>query len=247
MAALVLVALLLGAWQLYVAVSGISEIVLPAPTEVADALWRDRDLLWDNAVVTGQEIVLGLALALAAGAALAVALHFSGLLRRASMPLLISTQAVPIAVLAPVLVAWWGFGIFPKLVVVALVCFFPVVVTTLDGLRAVDPDLHKLLRTLGASRWQRFRFAEAPAALPAALSGAKIAVAVGGIAAVFAEYTGSSEGLGHLLLQSVPQLETARAWAAVVVLAAISIACFYALALAERGLAPWAHRRKDPR
>jgi putative hydroxymethylpyrimidine transport system permease protein len=128
---------------------------------------------------------------------------------------------------------------------VALVCFFPIVVTTLDGLASVDPDQHKLLRTLGASRWQTFRWAEAPAALPAALSGAKIAVAVGGIAAVFAEYAGSEDGLGHLLLQSIPQLETARAWAAVVVLAALAVACFALLALAERHLAPWAHRRKD--
>jgi ABC-type nitrate/sulfonate/bicarbonate transport system permease component len=173
-------------------------------------------------------------------------MHLSRTLRRAIEPLLIGSQAIPIPVLAPLLVVWWGFDIFPKLVIVALVCFFPVAVTTLDGLRSVDPDLHKLLRTLGASRWQRFLYAELPAALPAALSGAKIAVAIGGIAAVFAEYAGSSEGLGHLVLQAIPQLETARAWAAVVVLAAFTISCFYALSVAERMLTPWAHRRKDP-
>ena len=160
-------------------------------------------------------------------------------------PLLVGTQAIPIVTIAPLLVAWFGYGILPKLVIVALVCFFPIVVTTLDGLAAVDPEQHKLLRTLGASRAQTFRWVEAPAALPAALSGAKIAVAVGGIAAVFAEYAGSEKGLGHLLLQSIPQLETARAWAAVVVLAALAICCFSLLALAERRLAPWAHR-KDP-
>jgi putative hydroxymethylpyrimidine transport system permease protein len=147
--------------------------------------------------------------------------------------------------IAPLLAAWFGYGLLPKLVIVALVCFFPIVVTTLDGLASIDPEQHKLLRTLGASRAQVFRWVEAPAALPAALSGAKIAVAVGGIAAVFAEYAGSENGLGHLLLQSIPQLETARAWAAVVVLAALAVFCFSLLALAERRLAPWAHRRKD--
>jgi ABC-type nitrate/sulfonate/bicarbonate transport system permease component len=102
------------------------------------------------------------------------------------------------------------------------------------------------MRTLGASRWQAFRWVEAPAALPAALSGAKIAVAIGGTGAVFAEYAGSEKGLGNLLLQSTPQLETARAYAAVVVLAALAITCFALLALAERRIAPWAHRRKEP-
>ena len=127
-------------------------------------------------------------------------------------------------IIAPLLVVWFGFGIVPKLAIIALVCFFPVVVTTLDALRAVDPDQLKLLRTLDASRWQAFRWAEAPAALPAALSGAKIAVAVAVIGAVFAEYAGSSEGLGHLMLQAIPQLETARAYAAVVLLAAFAVA-----------------------
>jgi ABC-type nitrate/sulfonate/bicarbonate transport system permease component len=202
--------------------------------------------LWDNLLVTAQEVVLGLAVALAAGALLAIGLHMSRPLRRAVYPLLVGTQAIPIVTIAPLLATWFGYGLLPKLVVVALVCFFPIVVTTLDGLASIDPEQDKLMRTLGASRWQALRWVELPAALPAALSGAKIAVAVGGIAAVFAEYTGSEDGLGHLLLQSIPQLETARAWATVVVLAALAVCCFALLALAERRLAPWAHRRKDP-
>ena len=246
MLAAALFVLLLGAWELYARLGNVDNFILPAPTEVGQALWDDRSLLWDNLLVTAQEVVLGLALALVIGAALAVALHFSPLLRRAVYPLLVGSQAIPIVTVAPLLVVWFGYGLLPKLAIVALVCFFPIVVTTLDGLRSVEPEQHKLLRTLGASRWQAFRWAEAPAALPGALSGAKIAVAVGGIAAVFAEYAGSEDGLGHLLLQAIPQLETARAWAAVVVLAALAVACFSLLALAERRLAPWAHRRKDP-
>ena len=245
MAAALVIILLLGGWEAYARLGPIDDFILPAPDQVASSLLHDRGLLWDNLLVTAQEVVLGLALALAAGALLALALHSFGPLRRAVYPLLVGTQAIPIVTIAPLLVAWFGYGILPKLVIVALVCFFPIVVTTLDGLAAVDPEQRKLLRTLGASRAQVFRWVEAPAALPAALSGAKIAVAIGGIAAVFAEYAGSEKGLGHLLLQAIPQLETARAWAAVVVLAALAICCFSLLALAERRLAPWAHR-KDP-
>jgi ABC-type nitrate/sulfonate/bicarbonate transport system permease component len=245
MAAALVVILLLGGWEAYARLGSVDDFILPAPDQVASSLYHDRGLLADNLLVTAQEVVLGLALALVAGALLALALHSFASVRRAIYPLLVGTQAIPIVTIAPLLAAWFGYGILPKLVIVALVCFFPIVVTTLDGLAAVDPEQHKLLRTLGASRAQVFRWVEAPAALPAALSGAKITVAVGGIAAVFAEYAGSEKGLGHLLLQSIPQLETARAWAAVVVLAALAISCFSLLALAERRLAPWAHR-KDP-
>ncbi|WP_205697272.1 ABC transporter permease [Conexibacter sp. SYSU D00693] len=245
-APLVLVALLVGAWELYAQLGSLDEFILPAPSAVAEALWTDRGLLWDDLLVTGQEVVLGLLLAIAAALALAIAMHFSAVLRAALYPLAVGTQAIPIVTIAPLLAAWFGFGMLPKLLIVALVCFFPIVVTTLDGLARVDAEQRKLLRTLGASRWQTFRFAELPAALPAALSGARIAVAIGGIAAVFAEYAGSSEGLGNQLLQSIPQLETARAWAAVVLLAALAVLCFALLGLAERRLAPWNRPRKDP-
>ena len=243
---LVLLALL-GAWEAYCAISGIDEFLLPSPTEIAAALVDDRGLLWDNFLVTATEVAFGILVALAAGFGLACALHVSRTARGALFPLLVGSQAVPIVIIAPLLVAWWGFGIVPKLAIIGLVCFFPVVVTTLDALRRVDPEQLKLLRTLDATRWQAFRFAEAPAALPAALSGAKIAVAIAVIGAVFAEYAGSSEGLGHLMLQAIPQLETARAYAAVVVLAAFAVSLFFALQLAERRLAPWAHRPQGPR
>jgi ABC-type nitrate/sulfonate/bicarbonate transport system permease component len=140
------------------------------------------------------------------------------------------------------LVFWWGFGMLPKLAVVALICFFPVLVTTVDALRAVDRDQLKLLRTLDASRWQAFRLAELPAALPAALSGARIALAIGVIGAFIAETTtptsGPYPGLGREILSDV-NFQTARAYAGTIVLFAFAIACFYALSLAQRKLAPW--------
>jgi ABC-type nitrate/sulfonate/bicarbonate transport system permease component len=243
--AVALVLALLGGWELYARVGAVDDFILPAPSEVAQALWDDRGLLGSNLLVTAEEVGLGILVALALGFALAVALHFSRTLRRGVYPLLVASQAVPIVIVAPLLVVWFGFGIVPKLAIIALVCFFPVVVTTLDALASVDPDQLKLMRTLDASRWQAFRWAEAPAALPAALSGARIAVAVAVIGAVFAEYAGSSRGLGHLMLQAIPQLDTARAYAAVVLLAAFAVLLFCALGVAERRLLPWTHRSQE--
>jgi ABC-type nitrate/sulfonate/bicarbonate transport system permease component len=248
--ALALATALLGAWECYVDLAGVEADVLPAPHAVAAALWNSGDLLLRNFAVTAEEVVLGLALALAGGFLLAVAIHLSPLLRRAVYPLAVGSQAVPIPVIGVLLVFWWGFGLLPKLVVVALICFFPVVVTTVDGLAAVDPDQPKLLRTLDASRWQAFRLAELPAALPAALSGARIALAVGVIGAFIAETTtptsGAYPGLGREIITDV-NFQTPRAYAGAAVLFVFAIACFYALALAERMLAPWSTRlRGDP-
>ncbi len=232
----------LGAWEAYARLGSVDDFILPGPTEIAQALVDDRGLLWDNLLVTAQEVGLGILAALLLGALLAVALHFSTTLRRGAYPLLVASQAVPIVIVAPLLVVWFGFGILPKLAIIALVCFFPVVVTTLDALDRVDPDLRKLMRTFGASRWQTFRIVEAPAALPGVLTGAKLSVAVASIAAIFAELAGSEEGLGNLMLKAIPQFETARAFAAVLILSAFSVALFGALALAERRLVPWTHQ-----
>jgi putative hydroxymethylpyrimidine transport system permease protein len=237
-----LVVVLLGAWQAYARLGGIDDFLLPAPTEVAQALWDDRALLWHDFKVTAGEVLLGIVVAVAAGVLCAVALHFSGTLRRTTYPLLVASQTIPIVIVAPLLVVWLGYDLAPKLAIIGLICFFPITVTTLDGLARVDPDLRKLMRTLDASRLQAFWRVEAPAALPALFSGAKIAVAVAVIGAVLAEQAGSSDGLGHLILQAIPQFETARAYAAVAVLSAFAIALFGALALAERLLIPWAHR-----
>ncbi len=243
MAALLAIALL-GGWEAYVRLGGIEELILPAPSAIAAALVEDRALLWDNLVVTSGEVLLGIAAALAVGVALAVAIHASPTLRRAVYPLLIASQTIPLVIVAPLVIVWLGFDLAPKVAIVALIAFFPVAVSTLDGFARVDSDLLKLMRTLGATRWQAFRHVEAPAALPASLSGAKIAVAIAVIGAVLAEQAGSSEGLGHLLLQAIPQLETARAYAAVVLLAALALLLFGSLSLLERRLLP--HPPRQP-
>jgi len=241
-----IVALLLGAWELAARLDVIADalklepFLVPAPSDIAQALWQDRELLLENTWVTLQEVLAGFALSVAAGVAFAVVLHLSPTLRRAFYPLLVASQTVPIVVLAPILVVWLGFGIGPKLAIIALICFFPVTVNTLDGLGAVDPDLMKMMRTLDASRWQTLRRIEAPTALPYLFSGAKIAVAIAVIGAVFGEWAGSSSGLGHLIQEASAQLQTDRTFAAVVVLSAIAITLFALLAALERRIAWWA-------
>jgi putative hydroxymethylpyrimidine transport system permease protein len=236
---------LVAAWQLAATTGAIADalsleaFLVPSPSEIADSLWENRSLLAENAWVTLREILLGFGCALVAGLGFAVLLHLSETLRRATYPLIVASQTIPIIVVAPILVVWFGYGIGPKLAIVALICFFPITVNALDGLRSVDPEAVKLMRTLDASRWQTFHRVEAPTALPYAFSGAKIAVAVAVIGAVFGEWAGSSSGLGHLMLQDNAQLETARLFAAVAVLSLIAIVLFGLLALVERRVVTW--------
>jgi ABC-type nitrate/sulfonate/bicarbonate transport system permease component len=244
---LLLVAALVGAWELYTDSGAVDAFVLPAPHAIVSAGVDNGGLLLSNLAVTAREVALGIALALALGFALAVAIHFSPALRRAVYPLAVGSQAVPIVIFAPLLVFWWGFGVLPKLAVIVLICFFPILVTTVDALATVDPDQVKLLRTLDASRWQAFRFGELPAALPAALSGARISLAIAVISAYIAEtstatYASGPTGLGREIQSDVTALQTPRAYAAAVLLFAFAIACFYLLTLAERRVAPWTVR-----
>jgi putative hydroxymethylpyrimidine transport system permease protein len=245
-APLAIVAALIGGWELFARLGGVENYLLPAPSEVARALVEDRRLLLPDTWVTAREVLLGFALAIAAGLAIAVALHLSSLLRRAFYPLVVASQAVPVVVIAPILVIWLGFGIAPKLIVIALICFFPVVVNTLDGLRSVDQDQVKMLRTLDASRWEVFRRLELPHSLPYLFSGAKVAVAVSVIGAVFAELVGSDAGLGHAIQVGTAELLTARVFAAVLILSAMAIALFAFVAAVERLALPWASRERRP-
>jgi putative hydroxymethylpyrimidine transport system permease protein len=233
----------IGLWELYCDLKGstFSSAILPAPHQVAKALYEDRGLLWSNFLVTAKEVLLGILVAAVLGAILSVAIHFSPTVRRATYPLVVASQAVPVPILAPVLVFWLGFGLLPKLVVVAVVSFFSVVVTTSAGLASVDPDLLKLMRTFDASRLRTFRHVELPAALPSVFAGAKIAVAVSVIGAVLAEYTGSNSGLGYVILVSEPQLLVSRAMAAVVILSLFAIGLFALLGLIERLALPWVY------
>ena len=228
-----------GLWELVVRAAHVDEYLFPAPSAVARSLGSDAGMLGDATWITLREVLLGYALSLALGLALAVVLHLSATLRRALLPLLVLSQTVPTVVLAPILAILLGFGIGPKLVVVAIVCFFPVVVNGVDGLRSTDAELVRMMRTLDASRLDVFRRVELPGALPAAFSGARIAATYAAIGAVFGEWAGSSGGLGWLITQSQSSFDTPRIFAAVLVLSAIALGLYGVVNLAERLLCPW--------
>jgi NitT/TauT family transport system permease protein/putative hydroxymethylpyrimidine transport system permease protein len=243
--AVLVIAGLLAAWELSARwdvlsnLLSVEDFLVPAPSQIAESLAEDRSLLAEDAWVTLQEVVLGFLLAAVVGVTLAYLIHLSDTARRALYPLLVGSQTIPIITIAPILVVWFGFGLGPKLGIIALVCFFPITVNTLDGLRSVDPDLIKMMRTMGASRQQTLWRVEAPWALPFTFSGAKVAIAVAVIGAVFGEWAGSDEGLGHLMLTAQSQLLTARVFAAIAVLSAMAIALFALLTLLERRVVTW--------
>jgi NitT/TauT family transport system permease protein/putative hydroxymethylpyrimidine transport system permease protein len=240
--------LLLGAWELAARwdlianALSIEDFLVPAPSDIATSLWEDRSLLADDTWVTLREVVLGFLFALAAGLAFALVLHLSDTLRRAFYPLLVASQTIPPVAVAPILVVWFGFGLGPKILLIALVCFFPVTVNTLDGLRAVDPQLITMMRTLGASPAQILGRVELPSALPFFFSGTKIAIAVAVIGAVFAEWAGASSGLGHQVLIASSNLLTARMFAAITLLSVMAIVLFALVSLVEKRVVTWDRR-----
>jgi len=195
--------------------------------------------LLDNAWVTLYEVLLGLAVSIAAGLLFAVAMHLNRTLREAAYPLLVASQAIPIVVLAPIFVLAFDYGIGPKIAIVALICFFPITVNVLDGLRAVDPGHLKLMRSYGASRLRTLRSVELPAALPSFFSGLRIAASVSVIGAVFGEWAGADEGLGRLVLRGNDELQTPRVYAGILILTLMAVALFSLASLAERLACPW--------
>jgi putative hydroxymethylpyrimidine transport system permease protein len=239
----IVVILIAVAWDLVVHLGNVADYIFPSLESVARSLGKNwpgvlAAALW----VTAREMLLGFAIAAVAAVAIAVALHGSATMRTAVYPLLIGSQAVPIVVIAPILAIIFGYGIAPKLVVVAITCFFPIVVSLVDGLAAADPDLIKVMRTLDGGRLATLWRVEAPGALPSLFSGLRIAAVYAPVGAVFGEFAGSQNGLGYVLIQATPQLATDLVFAAVFLLAALSVALFVGLTLLERICCPWAGR-----
>ena len=240
-----LIALFVLAWQGVASLESVDDLTLASPVETLEALRDDWSLLWDNALVTLVEVLLGLALATFLGVTFAVAMHLVRPLRDAAYPLLVGSQAIPVVVLAPLFVLAFDYGIGPKVAIVALICFFPITVNLLDGLRSVEPELLKLMRSLGSSRLRTLRSVEFPSALPFLFSGLKVAATVSVIGAVFGEWAGADKGLGRLVLLGNNQLQTPRVYAGIVLLTLMAVGLFALVALSERVACPW-NRKEQP-
>jgi ABC-type nitrate/sulfonate/bicarbonate transport system permease component len=245
----VIAACLLGlfvlAWQGVASLDSVDDLIVASPTQTLETLGDDSALLWDNALVTLVEVLLGLAIAIPLGVTLAVAMHLVRPIRDAAYPLLVGSQAIPIVVLAPIFVLAFDYGMGPKVAIVALISFLPITINLLDGLRSVPPELLKLMRSMGASRLRTLRSVELPSSLPFLFSGLKIAATVSVIGAVFGEWAGADEGLGRLVLLANNQLQTPRVYAGTVLLTLMAVGLFVTVVLIERVACPWNRKEQS--
>lgn len=238
-APLALLVVLLIAWEAAPRALSTPRWMLPTPTDIARAAIEVRDVLPGHVRTTMIEALLGLAAAATAGLGVALAIASSALVRRLLYPLLVISQNIPLIVLAPLLAVWFGFGMLPKVLIVALVGFFPIAIATAEALLHADTELIDLLRTMGASRWQVLRIVRLPGAVPAFFAGLRISATYAIFGAVIGEWVGARAGLGLFITRSQTGYRTDRVFVAVIVIAAISIALFALVQFAARLAMPW--------
>ncbi|HLI51285.1 MAG TPA: ABC transporter permease [Thermomicrobiaceae bacterium] len=236
---IVLLVLLVVAWEIAVRLSQTPAWILPPPSKISAALADNWRVLLHHSWVTLEETLIGLGLSFACGVATATVIASSRSIERSVYPIVVASQAIPIIALAPILLIWFGYGLAPKVIVILLFCFFPITVNTIDGFRAVDQEQVDLLRSLGASRWFILRTVRLPSALPYVLSGTRIAAAVSVVGALVGEWVGSSAGLGYYMIRSASAFATDKVFAAILITAVIGIALFLSVTLLERLLMPW--------
>lgn len=246
-----LLSLFFAAWEGAIRVFHIPDYLLPAPSKIFKALAVRFDLLWQNTGVTLEPIALGFAISLVSGLALGILIFYSPTLEKALYPLLIASRNVPLFTIAPLLVVWLGFDLWPKVALAVTIAFFPIVVNTYDGLRAIDPDLIHLMHTLQAGRWQTLKKVRLPGALPFIFSGVKLGLVYSVLGALFAEmvvggqkWTPSGEtlgGLGYWIRHATSFGHLDLAFAMIFWLAGLSLALFGLVLGLERWMLRWQH------
>jgi NitT/TauT family transport system permease protein len=237
--ALLTFVLLFVIWEVGVRMAGVATYLLPPPSLVWTEFLRRWPRVYDAALITGQEIVLGYLIAVVVSIPLALAIAYSRFLESSIYPVIIFLQIVPKIAIAPLFIIWFGFGLTPKLLLVFLLSFFPIVVSAIAGFKSIDPDVVDLGRSTGASEWRMFRKIRLPQALPQIFTGLKVGAALAATAAVVAEFVASDRGLGYLLLEYNGQLETPMVFAVIIVLSLIGLAVYYTVELLERVMIPW--------
>jgi len=230
---------ILGLWQAVVVIFDMPSFILPAPIEVLTRLVTRFDVLMKHTFVTGQEIILGLLLGLAMGLMFALQMLLFKPLKRWLLPILIASQAVPVFAIAPVLMLWLGYGIASKVVMAAIIIFFPVTTCCYDGLRNTPTGYLDLAKTMGASKWQLLKHIQLPAALPTLASGIRVAVVIAPIGAVVGEWVGSSAGLGYLMLQANARMIIDEMFAALFILALLSVSLYFITDKLLKKFIPW--------
>ncbi|MGR9170498.1 ABC transporter permease [Rhizobium sp. KDH_Rht_773_N] len=237
--AILAVCAFLAVWEFYVDLSGIKPSILPSPSRILTQGWLNRQALLDNTWPTLGATLGGFALSLLFAFASSVLMDFIPFMRRALLPLFIVSQTLPLVAIAPLVVLWFGFGLLPKLLLVALVTFFPLLVALLQGYEATDRDIAELLSSMKASRWRIFCLARLPSAMPFFFAGLRIAITYAVVGAIFAEYAGAARGLGIYMLNAKNNFRPDLVLAAVVVSALLTLGLFALTLAVQRLVMPW--------
>lgn len=241
---LIFLAGLIAVWELAVRLTDVRPQILPAPSQVATSGWAQREVIGEHALATLGVTAAGFSLSLICAWVLAIAVDFSPALKRGLIPLLVASQTIPVIAIAPLMIIWFGFGLLPKMLVVALVTFFPVAIGLIEGFDRTDREASNLLRSMGASRWQEFRLVRLPSALPTFFTSLRIGITYAVTGAIFAEYVGARQGLGIYMSVQKNAFRTDLVLAAVAVTAALSILLYLSTYLIERAVIPWHIKEK---
>lgn len=230
-------------WQFASGLFNVPDYLLPKPSAIAKEFVLEIGTLWSHGLITLWEVLIGFAISVAIAIPLAILIVYSVAMERALYPLLVISQVIPKVSIAPLFVVWLGFGLYPKVIIVFLIAFFPIVIDTIVGLRSVEDDMIDLVRSMGAGPVKTFMKIRLPAALPNIFGGLKVAITLAVVGAVVAEFVGSDRGLGYLLLVATGQLNTELLFASIAFLSAMGMALFMVMEIGERLLL--GARRKD--
>jgi ABC-type nitrate/sulfonate/bicarbonate transport system permease component len=226
-------------WEIITKTLHIEQWILPAPTQIISSLWQSRSLIYFHLIPTLIEAIVGLIGAVFVSVCIAIAMERFQTVRKIIYPFLIISQTIPFIILAPLLTLWFGFGLLPKIIIIGLVCFFPITINLFDGFQNIDPSIFRLLNSMGSSQKQMFRWVKLPASLPAFFSGLRIAAAYSILGAVVSEWMGADRGLGILLIRSTKSYLTDRVFAVIGIITILSIATVLIVEIIARLSIPW--------
>lgn len=226
-------------WELIVRLHLISSAILPAPSTILNALFDNRSIIWDNALLTATEAIIGLIIACLLGILCGTALFLSSKFRKSTYPLLVVMQTIPLIALAPLLLVWFGFGVGPKIIIAVMYCFFPIAIAVSDGLSSADSQLVDLLKSMKASRWQTLRYVQMPSALPSFFSGLKISSTFAVTGAIIGEYVGAYQGLGIYMQSAAHSNAIDLVFASIFVIIGLSLILLCMVIVCEKICMPW--------
>jgi len=237
----VLLVVLFALWEVGVRALKVSELVLPAPSVIFVSLW-DMILTpdtWHHAAITGMETIMGFVIALAVGISVGVILGKIVWLERSLRPLVVASQVVPKVALIPLFVIWFGFGMQSKVIIAALLAFFPIMLNVQLGVRSVEAGQRDVMRSLNASRWQTFQHLELKSILPYVLAGMEVGIVFSIIGTIVGEYLGGSEGLGYLVVRTLNELNAPALFAVIILLSTLGLLLYFLVTTLKRFFIPW--------